>query len=284
MSDALIPCLTRSDTRARVMGVLNVTPDSFSDGGRFQTLDDAVRRAVQMQAEGADIVDVGGESTRPGAEPVSVEQELDRVVPVIEALRRETDLPVSVDTSKAAVMRAAVSAGAGMINDVQALRGPGALEVAAELQVPVCLMHMQGEPRTMQSAPQYRDVVADVLQFLQARIDAAVAAGVQHRALVVDPGFGFGKTLEHNLDLLRGLPALQSLGCPVLAGLSRKSMLGALTGRPIDQRLAGSLALGILAVERGVSILRVHDVAPTVDALRVLAAVNADASQGVASG
>ncbi|HHQ15158.1 MAG TPA: dihydropteroate synthase, partial [Chromatiales bacterium] len=224
------------------MGVLNVTPDSFSDGGRFQTLDDAVRRAVQMQAEGADIVDVGGESTRPGAEPVSVEQELDRVVPVIEALRRETDLPVSVDTSKAAVMRAAVSAGAGMINDVQALRGPGALEVAAELQVPVCLMHMQGEPRTMQSAPQYRDVVADVLQFLQARIDAAVAAGVQHSALVVDPGFGFGKTLEHNLDLLRGLPAFQSLGCPVLAGLSRKSMLGALTGRPTDQRLAGSLA------------------------------------------
>lgn len=256
-----------------VMGVLNLTPDSFSDGGEYQALPSALAHAREMIRQGADILDLGGESTRPGAEPVALQQELDRVLPVIEALRRETDLPISIDTSKAAVMTAAVAAGASMINDVTALRGDGALSAAAALGVPVCLMHMRGEPRTMQDAPTYENVVTEVRDFLQARAQSAVAAGLSPTAVIVDPGFGFGKTLEHNLALLTELPQIASLGYPVLAGLSRKSMLGQLTGRPVGERLAGSVALAVLAAERGAAILRVHDVAPTVDALRILAAL-----------
>jgi len=256
-----------------VMGIVNVTPDSFSDGGQFFKVADAVRQGSRLAAEGAAIIDVGGESTRPGAEPVTAQQEMDRVVPVVEALFAEIDRPISVDTSKAEVMRAAVAAGAAMINDVYALREPGALEAAAALNVPVCLMHMQGEPRTMQARPAYTDVVAEVSEFLQERAQAALAAGMARESLVLDPGFGFGKSVEHNLELLRRLKDLGGLGYPLLAGLSRKSMLGKLTGRPEDERLAGSIALAVLAAQGGTSILRVHDVAPTVDALRILAAL-----------
>jgi dihydropteroate synthase len=265
-------------TRARVMGILNVTPDSFSDGGDFVTREAALRHARQMVADGADLIDVGGESTRPGAPPVSVAEELDRVIPVIEALASELAVPVSVDTSKPEVMRAAVAAGAGLINDVAALRRPGALAAAAALRVPVCLMHMQGEPGTMQQDPAYGDVVAEVAAFLAGRLAACEAAGIPRERLLVDPGFGFGKTLAHNLALLRGLPRLASLGVPVLAGLSRKSMIGALLGGvPVGERLHGSVAAAVLAVERGAAIVRVHDVGPTVQALRIVAAVGGDA-------
>jgi dihydropteroate synthase len=265
-------------TRARVMGILNVTPDSFSDGGDFATREAALRHARQMVADGADLIDVGGESTRPGAPPVSVAEELDRVIPVIEALAGELAVPVSVDTSKPEVMRAAVAAGAGLINDVAALRRPGALAAAAALRVPVCLMHMQGEPGTMQQDPTYGDVVAEVAAFLAGRLAACEAAGIPRERLLVDPGFGFGKTLAHNLALLRGLPRLASLGVPVLAGLSRKSMIGALLGGvPVGERLHGSVAAAVLAVERGAAIVRVHDVGPTVQALRIVAAVGGDA-------
>jgi len=265
-------------TRARVMGILNVTPDSFSDGGDFATREAALRHARQMVADGADLIDVGGESTRPGAPPVSVAEELDRVIPVIEALAGELAVPVSVDTSKPEVMRAAVAAGAGLINDVAALRRPGALAAAAALRVPVCLMHMQGEPGTMQQDPAYGDVVAEVAAFLAGRLAACEAAGIPRERLLVDPGFGFGKTLAHNLALLRGLPRLASLGAPVLAGLSRKSMIGALLGGvPVGERLHGSVAAAVLAVERGAAIVRVHDVGPTVQALRIVAAVGGDA-------
>jgi len=265
-------------TRARVMGILNVTPDSFSDGGDFATREAALRHARQMVADGADLIDVGGESTRPGAPPVSVAEELDRVIPVIEALASELAVPVSVDTSKPEVMRAAVAAGAGLINDVAALRRPGALAAAAALRVPVCLMHMQGEPGTMQQDPAYGDVVAEVAAFLAGRLAACEAAGIPRERLLVDPGFGFGKTLAHNLALLRGLPRLASLGAPVLAGLSRKSMIGALLGGvPVGERLHGSVAAAVLAVERGAAIVRVHDVGPTVQALRIVAAVGGDA-------
>jgi dihydropteroate synthase len=260
--------------RPRVMGILNVTPDSFSDGGRFLDRAAALAQGRALVAEGADILDVGGESTRPGAAPVSVQEELDRVIPVIEALAGELPVPLSVDTSKPEVMRAAVAAGASLINDVAALRRPGALAAAAEAGVPVCLMHMQGEPGTMQREPSYRDVVTEVRNFLAARIGACEAAGIPRDRLLVDPGFGFGKTLAHNLALLRDLPALRSLGVPVLAGLSRKSMIGALLdGAPVGERLYGSLAAAVLAVERGAAIVRVHDVAPTVQALRIVAAV-----------
>jgi dihydropteroate synthase len=265
-------------TRPRVMGILNVTPDSFSDGGHFASREPALTRARAMAAEGADLIDVGGESTRPGARPVSVQEELDRVIPVIEALAAELPVPVSVDTSKPEVMRAAVAAGAGLINDVAALRRPGALAAAAALGVPVCLMHMQGEPGTMQRDPTYDDVVGEVAAFLAARAAACEAAGIERGRLLVDPGFGFGKTLAHNLALLRGLPRLAALGLPVLAGLSRKSMIGALLGDvPVEGRLHGSVAAAVLAVERGAAIVRVHDVGPTVQALRILAAVGGDA-------
>jgi len=260
--------------RPRVMGILNVTPDSFSDGGRFLDREAALRQGRALVAEGADILDVGGESTRPGAATVSVQEELDRVIPVIEALAGELPVPLSIDTSKPEVIEAAVAAGASLINDVAALRRPGALAAAGEAGVPVCLMHMQGEPGTMQQQPTYRDVVAEVRDFLAGRVAACEAAGIPRDRLLVDPGFGFGKTLAHNLALLRDLPTLHGLGVPVLVGLSRKSMIGALLdGAPVGERLYGSLAAAVLAVERGAAIVRVHDVAPTVQALRIVAAV-----------
>ena len=260
-------CLDLS--RPCVMGILNVTPDSFSDGGRFATPDDALRQAERMVEAGVDIIDIGGESTRPGALATSVDEELIRVVPVIERLHQRFDTPLSIDTSKPEVMRAAVTAGAGMINDVCALGAPGAIAAAAELAVPVCLMHMQGEPRTMQTAPQYDDVVADIIHYLAGRVDSCVAAGIDRTRLLVDPGFGFGKSLQHNLTLLRELQVLQQLGLPVLVGLSRKSMLGTVTGRVVGERLAASVAAVVMAVERGARIVRVHDVAATVDASKL---------------
>lgn len=264
--------------RPRVMGILNVTPDSFSDGGAFFDPAIALDHARAMVAAGADLIDVGGESTRPGAAPVCVEDELARVIPVIEALAAELPVPISVDTSKPEVMAAAVRAGAGMINDVGALGAPGALEAARDLGVPVCLMHMRGEPRTMQVAPHYGDVVGEVRDFLAQRSAACVAAGISPERLVIDPGFGFGKTLDHNLALLARLGELRDLGLPILVGLSRKSMLGAITGRAVGERLPASLAAALLAVERGASILRVHDVASTVDVLKVQEAVRLAAS------
>lgn len=257
----------------RVMGILNVTPDSFSDGGKYLGVDAAVKQALQMQQEGAAIIDVGGESTRPGAAPVTAAEELDRVIPVIEALAVSLSVPVSVDTTKPEVMRAAVSAGAGMINDVNALRSQSSLEAARDCAVPVCLMHMQGQPRTMQQSPSYRDVVAEVIEFLRLRVSACEAAGIPREQLIIDPGFGFGKTLAHNLVLLADLESMQVLGVPVLVGISRKSMVGALTGRTADDRLHGSLAAAVMAVERGAGIVRVHDVAATVDALKLVVAV-----------
>lgn len=256
----------------RVMGVLNLTPDSFYDGGLWTGRSAALAHARAMVAAGADIIDIGGESTRPGAAEVPVQQELDRVIPVLETLSADLDVVLSVDTSKAEVMQAAADAGAGLINDVYALRRPGALETAAHLGLPVCLMHMQGEPRSMQVQPQYGDVVAEVSGFLLERAETAMAAGIKRQNIVLDPGFGFGKAIGHNLALLRGLPMLRALGFPILAGLSRKSMLQTLTGRPVDQRLAGSLALALAAAEGGADIIRVHDVPETVDALRVMAA------------
>lgn len=256
----------------RVMGVLNLTPDSFSDGGRWTSRDAALRHARSMVEAGADIIDIGGESTRPGAADVSVEEELQRVIPVIEALHDAFEVTLSIDTSKPEVMRAAVAAGAGLVNDVYGLRRAGALEAAGALGLPVCLMHMQGAPRTMQAAPHYDDVVAEVEAFLLERAAAAEAAGVPRDGIILDPGFGFGKTAAHNLELLRALPRLCAHGYPVLAGLSRKSLLQTLTGRPVEERLAGSLALALAAAHGGASILRVHDVPETVDALRVMAA------------
>ncbi len=259
----------------RVCGVLNVTPDSFSDGGTSLDAQTAIERGVRLVAEGADVVDVGGESTRPGAQAVSVEEELARIIPVIEGLAKQVDVPISVDTSKPEVMRAAVAAGAGLVNDVYALRREGAAEAVAELRVPVCLMHMQGEPRTMQDAPQYDDVVGEVHRFLAERVFACEMAGIERRNLLVDPGFGFGKTLEHNLLLLRDLERFAEIA-PVMAGLSRKAMIGTLTGRqqPAD-RVAGSAAAVLIAVQRGAMIVRVHDVAATRDALAVWNAVAA---------
>jgi dihydropteroate synthase len=258
-----------------VMGVLNVTPDSFSDGGRYPDAARAVERARQMVEEGAGIIDVGGESTRPGAEPVAADEELRRVIPVIERLAADVPVPVSVDTSKPKVMRAALAAGATMVNDVAALAGAGALEAVAATQAAVCLMHMQGEPRTMQREPRYGDVVGEVRAYLRGRVEACLAAGIGRDRIAVDPGFGFGKTLAHNLELLRGLPAIASDGCPVLVGLSRKSLVGQLTGRATGDRLAGSVALAVLAVMGGARIVRAHDVGATVDALRVAAAAGA---------
>lgn len=252
-----------------VMGILNVTPDSFSDGGRFVTPSLALEQARRMHAEGAVIIDVGGESTRPGAAPVSVEQELERVIPVVEAIASELPTRISIDTSKPAVMRQAVSAGASMINDVRALRDEGALEMAGKLGVDVCLMHMQGEPRTMQADPRYQDVVTEVRDFLVQRADACERAGISRGQIYVDPGFGFGKTVEHNLRLLAELGVLAATNYPVMVGLSRKSMIGTLLDRPIDDRVHGSVALALMAYLNGARLIRVHDVAPTVDALRI---------------
>jgi dihydropteroate synthase len=258
------------------MGILNVTPDSFSDGGRFASLPAAIEYAERMAAEGASIIDVGGESTRPGALEVDAAEELRRVIPVIERLAATLGLPVSVDTRKAEVMQVAIQAGASMVNDVSALGGPGALDCVAGTDVGVCLMHMQGEPRTMQQSPDYADVVAEVRDFLRARVARCITAGVDPARIVVDPGFGFGKTLEHNLALLRGLPHIAADGVPVLVGLSRKRMIGELTGQPEGDRLAGSLALATLAAQNGARIVRAHDVGATVSALRIVAAVAAD--------
>ena len=256
-----------------VMGVVNVTPDSFSDGGLFLDPEEAIGQARRMAAQGAGIIDIGGESTRPGAEPVDVDEELERVIPVVEALVAEIDLPISVDTSKPVVMRAAIAAGASMINDVLALQAPGAIDAVAGSSVAVCLMHMQGRPRTMQAAPRYDEVVRDVHHFLVERVRACEIDGIDRSRLVIDPGFGFGKTLEHNLALLAALGEFCRDGLPVLAGLSRKSMIGQLTGRPAGERLAGSVALAALAAERGAAIVRAHDVAETVDAVRIAAAL-----------
>lgn len=260
-------------SQPQVMGVLNVTPDSFSDGGRFVARAAALAQARAMADEGAAIIDVGGESTRPGAEPVSLQQELDRVIPVIEAVRGELAVVISVDTSKPEVMRAAVAAGASFINDVRALREPGALEAAAAAGVPVCLMHMQGEPRSMQQQPYYEAVVCEVRDFLRRRAEACMAAGIPHERIVLDPGFGFGKTTAHNLQLLKRLPLLLEEGYPVLAGLSRKSMIGSILGLTVEQRLLPSVTLAVLAVWQGANIVRVHDVAATVQAVRLCAAV-----------
>ena len=262
--------------RPRVMGIVNVTPDSFSDGGDHFDVDAAVAHGLRLAEEGADILDVGGESTRPGSEGVGADEEIRRVVPVIERLVRETALAVSIDTWRPEVMRAAVAAGAGMINDIRALRAEGALEAAADLGVPVVLMHMLGEPRSMQEAPEYDDVVGDVHRFLAERIFAAEMAGIPRRRIVADPGFGFGKTTQHNVTLLARLERFAELGVPVLAGLSRKRSIGELTGRDdAKARVHGSVAAHLVAAQRGAMLLRVHDVAATVDALRVLAAVDA---------
>ena len=260
--------------RILVMGIVNVTPDSFSDGGRFDSLEKALAHARRLASEGANILDIGGESTRPGAAPVDARAEIERVVPVIEAVRAELDLPVSIDTMKGEVMRAAVAAGAEMINDVNGLRDPDALVAAVEAGVPTCIMHMQGEPRTMQQNPDYDDVVEDLRLFFRERIDTCLAAGMQEQNLVLDPGFGFGKSLQHNLDLLDRFGRFREFGLPLMAGISRKSMLGKITGREAaDARGAASVAAGVLAAERGANILRVHDVAETVDAVSVIHAM-----------
>ena len=262
--------------RPRVVGIVNVTPDSFSDGGQHDSLDAAYAHALKLVEEGADMLDIGGESTRPGADDVSAEEEIRRVVPLIVRLAAATTVPLSIDTSKPEVMRAAVGAGAGMINDVYALRREGALDTAAELRVPVCLMHMQGEPRGMQDAPDYDDVVGEVHRFLTDRLFSCELAGIDRKRVLVDPGFGFGKNLEHNLALLRAMARFAELGAGAYAGLSRKSMIGAMTGRTDPAaRVHGSVAAALIAVQRGAILVRVHDVAPTVDALAVWAAVKA---------
>jgi dihydropteroate synthase len=258
-----------------VMGILNVTPDSFSDGGRFRNRTAAIAHAFEMIEAGAGIIDVGGESTRPGAADVSEEEEIRRVVPVVEELARRTNVPISVDTSKPAVIKAALDAGAEIINDVRALADPQALSAVASSGAAVCLMHMQGEPRSMQNDPRYVDVVTEVRDFLSERLQACIAAGIERERIALDPGIGFGKRLQHNLALLAHLPVLTALGCPVLIGVSRKSMFGALLNRPVEQRLAGGLAVAAAAVLAGASIVRAHDVAETVDAVRTAAALRA---------
>ncbi len=259
-------------SRPRVMGILNVTPNSFSDGGRYFTHARALAHARQMIEEGADFIDIGGESTRPGALPVSEADELARVLPLVEALA-PGNVPVSVDTRKPAVMRAAIGAGAALINDVSALGEPGAVDAIADSDVGVCLMHMRGEPQTMQAEPAYEDVVREVRDYLVARAESCVARGIARERIVLDPGYGFGKRLGHNLSLVRGIPVLAATGYPVLMGVSRKSSLGELTGRAVDERLAASLAAGLACIARGASILRVHDVRETVDALKVWTAI-----------
>jgi dihydropteroate synthase len=264
------------EARPLVMGILNVTPDSFSDGGRFQSLEFAISRAEEMVAQGVDMIDVGGESTRPGSPSVTVQEELGRVMPALYALQG-FGKPLSVDTCKPEVMREAIIAGADMINDINGFRAPGALEAVADSNCGLCVMHMQGSPQDMQQAPVYADVVREVTGFLRARVDAMVAAGIARERICIDPGFGFGKTAEHNFALLRHIGLMQrELGLPVLAGLSRKSMIGAVTGKPVDQRLAGSLAGALAAVAHGARIVRVHDVAETVDAIKVWQAATFD--------
>jgi dihydropteroate synthase len=281
VKDVILQCGQRSLdlSKAQVMGILNVTPDSFSDGGRFTSLNSALRQARQMMLDGAAIIDVGGESTRPGAEPVSEQQELDRVIPVVEAIRSELDVLVSVDTSTAAVIREATQAGANLINDVRALQREGALQAAATSGLPVCLMHMQGDPKTMQDNPDYRDVIQDVKQFLELRVEVCEKAGISRNRILLDPGFGFGKTTEHNYQLLNRLEQLHALDLPLLIGLSRKRMIGAVTGCEIaEQRVFGSVAGAVISAMKGARILRVHDVKETFEALAVAnAALNESA-------
>ena len=265
-------------TRPCVMGVVNVTPDSFSDGGRFLDAATAVDNAVRMVEEGAAIIDVGGESTRPGAEPVAVDEEMRRVLPVIERLRARVNVPISIDTRRARVMRAALGVGADMVNDVNALREPEALHVVANTDAAVCLMHMKGDPRSMQQAPEYRDVVTEVRDFLADRLAACRAAGIDDERIALDPGIGFGKTREHNLALISRLHDLVRLARPILIGVSRKSTVGAITDRPVDDRLAGSVALATLAAWQGADIIRAHDVAATVDAMKIVSALRGEAT------
>jgi dihydropteroate synthase len=270
-----LPCGSRflDLSRPQVMGILNVTPDSFSDGGRYGQRDAALRHAEAMLLAGATLIDVGGESTRPGARAVSPVEELERVAPVVEAIARELDVIISVDTSTPAVMRETARLGAGLINDVRSLQRDGALDAAADSGLPVCLMHMRGEPTTMQQSPHYPDVVAEVRDFLLERLAACAAAGIATERVVLDPGFGFAKTLEHNLSLFKRLQVLHELGRPLLVGVSRKSMIGKVLGHEVGERLYGSLALAALAVSKGAHIIRVHDVAQTVDVVRMIAAV-----------
>ena len=258
-------------SRPLVMGIVNATPDSFSDGGLHHQRDAAIAHAMQLIEEGADIVDIGGESTRPGAVPVGVQEELDRVLPIIESLH---GVPISIDTFKPEVMKAAIAAGAQMVNDINALLDEDAMKIVANSQVAVCLMHKQGNPQTMQQQPDYHNVVDEVKSFLQARIEAALAAGIAKECIVIDPGFGFGKTLQHNLALLGNLNELTQLGVPILAGLSRKSMLGEITGQDAQHRMPASIAAALIAAQRGASILRVHDVRATVDTLKIWNVIN----------
>ena len=260
-------------THAHVMGILNVTPDSFSDGGRYTSLELALLRAHEMVSAGASIIDIGGESTRPGAATVGAQQELDRVAPLVERIAAECDVIISVDTSTPAVIRESARLGAGLINDVRSLQRDGALDAAAATHLPVCLMHMRGEPQTMQDEPYYNDVAVDVAGFLQERIDACVTAGIAVERIVLDPGFGFAKNTQHNYELFKRLPELLSLQRPLLVGVSRKSMIGNILQQPVDRRLYGSLALAVMALERGAKILRVHDVVATMDALKIFNAV-----------
>ena len=258
--------------KVRVMGVLNVTPDSFSDGGQFSKVDSAVEQALKMIEQGASIIDVGGESTRPGASKVSVAEELNRVIPVIEKIKQNRDVVISIDTSKPEVMQQAVSAGASLVNDVNALQAESAVDIVKQLNVNVCLMHMQGSPESMQNSPHYSDVVNNIKLFLQQRIEICLQAGIDKNKIIIDPGFGFGKTVDNNLVLLKHLNEFKSLGYPILVGLSRKSMLASITNRDVADRLAGSLTLATLAVLNGASIVRVHDVAQTVDMIKVIQA------------
>ena len=256
-----------------VMGILNVTPDSFSDGGKFSKLDNALRHALQMQEDGAEVIDIGGESTRPGASAVSLAEELERVIPVIEKLRENTDVAISIDTSKPEVMRAAIEAGASMVNDVNALHAEGAVEVCARYQLPVCLMHKQGTPQTMQDKPQYDDVVVEIKQYLTKRANLCIEAGIPRDKIIIDPGFGFGKNIKSNLSLLKEVNEFCALGYPVMIGVSRKSMFGQLLGRGVDERLVASISAAVIAYQKGARFFRVHDVAETCDALKLCEAV-----------
>lgn len=276
-NNARLPCGDRELdlSHTHVMGILNITPDSFSDGGRYNDRDAALVRVEQMLDGGATLIDIGGESTRPGAALVGVQEEVDRVVPMVEAIKARFDVVVSIDTSTPEVISGSAAVGAGLINDIRALCRPGAMQAAVESKLAVCLMHMQGEPQSMQQAPVYDSVLAQVNSFLEARVQACLEAGIDRNKLVLDPGFGFGKTLQHNLELFAHMDALRPLDLPVLVGVSRKSMIGQALDRPVDQRLSGSLALAALAVAKGARIIRVHDVVETVDVVRMVDAVNA---------